>query len=308
MPRETDTFKTTFDVMDQYIQKCRDFMDDWLLFNQILSGYASTGINKPQYESQFLKVKSKLAREHGVLKDRLGPDFRFSQDVLDVVFSSTTLEAVYAQSEVALKKLQSNWHRAFISINETLGALEEKRRRAEAGERVTVGGITFHIRKSKPIPKRKIALGSAAVMGVATIAFTVYFMRAFLGFWAPAAGEGINVTENMTDEQKVQTLLAVMKEAVESEDIDRIMTAISDKYSDEGGRGKTETRVFLQGFKTAGQMKGLRYALDNSQVTIEGDTGIVRGIDLIAETGTTTIALAIAREGDKWMVTSIGGL
>ncbi|MFA6244237.1 MAG: hypothetical protein WC655_25060 [Candidatus Hydrogenedentales bacterium] len=308
MARETDTFKTTFDVMDQYIQKSKDFMDDWLMFNQLLCSYPSPGANKPQLESHFLKIKSKLAREHGVLKDRLGPDFRFSQDVLDVIFSSTTLESVYAQSEVAVKKLQSNWHRAFISINETLGALEEKRRRAEAGERVTVGNITFHIKKPRPIATRKLALASSAVMSLAMLVFTLYFMRAFLGFWAPAAGEGIVVTADMTDDQKIYVLLDVMKRAVESQNIDKIMTAISDGYSDASGRGKTETRVLMQGFKTAGQMDNVQFNLDNAQIAVDGDAALVENVILATPTGATTISLACAREGEKWMISSITGL
>ncbi|HNV20957.1 MAG TPA: hypothetical protein PKM22_04870, partial [Candidatus Hydrogenedentes bacterium] len=33
------------------------------------------------------------------------------------------------------------WHRAFISINETLGGLEDKRGRVLGGEKVFVGGL-----------------------------------------------------------------------------------------------------------------------------------------------------------------------
>ena len=54
---------------------CREFMNDWLLFNQILSAYPSPGVNKAQLENNFLKIKSKLAREHRVLKDMLAGDY-----------------------------------------------------------------------------------------------------------------------------------------------------------------------------------------------------------------------------------------
>jgi hypothetical protein len=55
---------------------------------------------------------------------------------MNIVAGSTNLESVYAQSEVAVKKLQAEWHRSFISINETLGAIEDKKARAEAGEKI----------------------------------------------------------------------------------------------------------------------------------------------------------------------------
>ena len=40
-----------------------------------------------------------------------------------------------------MKKLMTEWHRAFISINETLGGLEDKKARSEAGEKVFVGAL-----------------------------------------------------------------------------------------------------------------------------------------------------------------------
>jgi len=124
---------------ERSVQLTREFMNDWLLFNQILSAYPSPGVNKAQLENQFLKVKSKLAREHQVLKDTLGPDYKFDANVINIISSATNLESIYSQSEVAVKKLQNEWHRAFISINETLGSLEDKKQRAEAGEKITFG-------------------------------------------------------------------------------------------------------------------------------------------------------------------------
>jgi len=122
--------------LDRRVNMCREFMNDWLLFNQILSAYPSPGVNKAQLENQFLKIKSKLAREHNVLKELLGSDYKIDPNTMNIVSSATNLESVYSQSEVAVKKLQGEWHRSFISINETLGAIEDKKARAEAGEKV----------------------------------------------------------------------------------------------------------------------------------------------------------------------------
>ncbi len=124
------------ETMDRKVSMCREFMNDWLLFNQILSAYPSPGVNKAQLENQFLKIKSKLAREHNVLKDQLGSDYKIDSNTMGIVSGATNLETVYAQSEVAVKKLQGEWHRSFISINETLGAIEDKKARAEAGEKI----------------------------------------------------------------------------------------------------------------------------------------------------------------------------
>lgn len=127
------------EMVDRRVELCREFMNDWLLFNQILSSYPNPGVNKAQLENQFLKIKSKLARSHQVLKDTLQDDYKLDGNTMNIVSGATNLEAIYSQSEVAVKKLQTEWHRAFISINETLGSLEDKKRRAEAGEKIFVG-------------------------------------------------------------------------------------------------------------------------------------------------------------------------
>lgn len=122
--------------LERRVEMLREFMNDWLLFNQIMSAYPSPGVNKAQLENQFLKIKSKLAREHRVLQETLQSDYGLDGNTMNIVSGATNLEAIYTQSEVAVKKLQTEWHRAFISINETLGALEDKKARAEQGEKV----------------------------------------------------------------------------------------------------------------------------------------------------------------------------
>lgn len=124
------------DELQRRLDLCREFMNDWLLFNQVMSAYPKQDGNKAQLEVQFLKVKSKLAREHRVLKERLQADYNIDGNLMNIVAGASSLEGIYAQSETAVKKLQGEWHRAFISINETLGVLEDKRVRAEAGEKI----------------------------------------------------------------------------------------------------------------------------------------------------------------------------
>lgn len=145
MARVNKKQQKIIETLDRNVQMCREFMNDWLLFNQILSAYPSPGVNKAQLESQFLKIKSKLAREHQVLREALGADYKFDANLMNIVSSATNLETIYSQSEVAIKKLQNEWHRAFISINETLGIIEDKKARAEMGEKVFIGASAGEI-------------------------------------------------------------------------------------------------------------------------------------------------------------------
>ena len=63
------------DTLVRRVELCREFMNDWMLFNQILTRYPEPGINKAELETQFLKIKSKLARTHKVLKETLADDY-----------------------------------------------------------------------------------------------------------------------------------------------------------------------------------------------------------------------------------------
>ena len=159
------------EVLERNIHVTREFMNDWLLFNQILSAYPSPGVNKAQLENQFLKIKSKLAREHQVLKECLGGDYKFDPNTMNIVSNATNLETIYSQSEVAIKKLQNEWHRAFISINETLGSLEDKKNRAEGGEMVSAGNIQTAVvgggGMSEKTKKNLMVVGViAAILGI----------------------------------------------------------------------------------------------------------------------------------------------
>ena len=50
-------------------------------------------------------------------------DYKLDANSVNIVSGATNLESIYAQSGVAVKKLQGEWHRAVISIIETLGAV-----------------------------------------------------------------------------------------------------------------------------------------------------------------------------------------
>ncbi len=161
------------ELLDRSIQLTREFMNDWLLFNQILSAYPSPGVNKAQLENQFLKIKSKLAREHQVLRESLGIDYKFDANTMNIVSGATNLESIYSQSEVAIKKLQNEWHRAFISINESLGSLEDKKVRAEAGESVMVGSMIAMA------PKQGMTKGTRNALIVVAIIIAIIALMMF---------------------------------------------------------------------------------------------------------------------------------
>ncbi len=166
------------EILQKRVDLCREFLNDWLLFNQIINAYPSPGANKAQLENQFLKIKSKIARTHKVLKELLGEDYQIDSNLMNLVSAATSLEAIYSQSEVSIKKMQQEWHRAFISINETLGLIEDKKARAEAGEKVNIlipgeGGLVGGIGGGGLSENQKTLLIIGAVIAVLIIVYIV---------------------------------------------------------------------------------------------------------------------------------------
>lgn len=158
------------DELDRRVSMVREFMNDWLLFNQILSAYPAPGVNKAQLENQFLKIKSKLAREHNVLKEALMQDYKIDGNTMQIVAGATNLESIYSQSDIAVTKLQGEWHRSFISINETLGQVEDKKARADAGEKIHLGqpaqGQVATNSGMSDTAKRNMVIAIVAIAGI----------------------------------------------------------------------------------------------------------------------------------------------
>ena len=156
--------------LDRNLQLAKEFLNDWLLFNQILISYPNEDSDKAQLENQFLRIKSKLAREHQILKENLGQDYKIAGNTMNIISGATNLDSIFSQSEIAVKKLQGEWHRSFISINETLGGLEDKRNRILKGEKVLVGGMDMPIAKgggmSAKTRKTLIIIVVVVVVGV----------------------------------------------------------------------------------------------------------------------------------------------
>lgn len=175
------------EALERRVELTREFMNDWLLFNQILNAYPNPGVNKAQLENQFLKIKSKLARSHKVLRETLQDDYHIDGNTMNIISGATNLESIFSQSEVAVKKLQTEWHRAFITINETLGVIEDKKSRAENGEKIY---LSQGINQGGPPVGGGGGKGAQTailvVVGVAVLGAVLYFTGLYT-LWTDAA-------------------------------------------------------------------------------------------------------------------------
>lgn len=109
------------------INSTKEFIEMWKQFNKIYKeAMVKTSIT-PEEEEAFLETKSIVARKFQVLADSLSID-RFTVDrTYDVINQILSLKSISTLSEQTLKKIENDWHEAYISLNRLLGHLEVKR-------------------------------------------------------------------------------------------------------------------------------------------------------------------------------------
>ncbi len=110
------------------IQDIKEFMDMWVKFFDNVTSARKMENPAAKEEADFLAIKSSIARRHEIIKSTLPKeDNRLDPNTMNILSSAISLDGVRTASDMAFKKIENEWHRAYISINETLGALENRR-------------------------------------------------------------------------------------------------------------------------------------------------------------------------------------
>jgi len=156
--------------LEKNIELSRIFMDLWVKFYDLLVSARKQEQTDPKDEADFLAVKSELARRHKVLQRTLGEDYGLDANTMNIVSQAISLDSVRSSSEVAMKKLENEWHRAYISINETLGGLENKR---EELAKVTAVGAALQ-RFQKDVLGNKQVMALIIVIVVVVVIYLLY--------------------------------------------------------------------------------------------------------------------------------------
>lgn len=123
----------------------------WNKFHEFfLIGVKNQSIT-PDKENQFLELKSRIAMLHDSFMEALTDNHSVGQDVLNVVTRSITLKHLGKQSSADTKKMEIEWHEGYMLINDTIGALDEKRR-----ELANINETQFKAQKAAGVAKQKV--------------------------------------------------------------------------------------------------------------------------------------------------------
>lgn len=104
----------------------------------------------PEKEAQFLEIKSRIAMLHDSFMDALTHDANIGQEVLNIISRAITLKHLGKQSTADIKKMEIEWHESYLLLNETIGALEDKR-----SELAKINKTQFRASKSAAVARQK---------------------------------------------------------------------------------------------------------------------------------------------------------
>jgi hypothetical protein len=124
-------------LLDQRLEHCRQLLKLWQNFHLFLGECAKHDRQfSPQEEANFLKVKSQIAILYDSFFESLGEANRemiaTAQSIITVVENCILLRQVHRMSPAERKKMEIEWHEAYLLINATIGTLEEEQTKLAA--------------------------------------------------------------------------------------------------------------------------------------------------------------------------------
>lgn len=110
----------------------------------------------------------------------------------------------------------------------------------------------------------------------------------------------------MSDEDMIRNTINTMKTALETKDIDLLMTTFSDDFYHPEVGGKEEGREMLQMAVDAGYADDGHVSIDNMEITIKEDgTAVVYPIDLSGPPGSISVELVLRKEANGWLIIEV---
>lgn len=106
-----------------------------------------------------------------------------------------------------------------------------------------------------------------------------------------------------SDEELISNTLNTWKMGMETKDIEKLKTTISDEFNHYEWGNKDQMIGFLESTFNAGDLDGAKINLDAAQTKIEDETATVYPVELTAAFGSATIEFRLKKEADgQWRV------
>lgn len=130
--------------VEQLIIRMENYLECWKQFNTFMTMGRSKKFTQED-ENQFLEIKSVITQELELILSSIdcGPISR--DDVHGLIAGAPSIRYLSEMNENALRNVENNWHKLFISLQSLLGQLKVKQGQVES--KSLMGGL-FGSRKA----------------------------------------------------------------------------------------------------------------------------------------------------------------
>ncbi|MBN1867373.1 hypothetical protein JW916_08775 [Candidatus Sumerlaeota bacterium] len=161
------------------LESCQKLLHLWQRFHGYMREMSKGGNPTPEDEAEFLKLKSEVAILHDTFFDSIPSRGReetaTAQSVINVIERCILLRTIKKMSPAEVKRMEIEWHEAYLLINDTIGVLQDDvdklAKVSQFNHSVKVfqdKGVAF-VRHSVGSPKFQWAVGAAVVLAVMVI-------------------------------------------------------------------------------------------------------------------------------------------
>lgn len=137
--------------LDDLVTQLENYLECWKQINYFIN-MARTKKFSSEDENQFLEVKSVIAQELELILSSIETSSPSKEEVLTLVSNAPSVRYLSEMNDGALRGLENQWHKIFISFQSLLGQLKVQQRKLE-GES-TLGSL-FGSSNTTKISKKK---------------------------------------------------------------------------------------------------------------------------------------------------------
>lgn len=116
--------------LDELIHQMENYLECWKQFNQYLV-HARNKKFEAEDETQFLELKSVLTQELELILASVQTDNPSKDDILSLIAGTPSIRYVSDLNENAIRNLENQWHKIYISFQSLLGQLKVQQRQTE---------------------------------------------------------------------------------------------------------------------------------------------------------------------------------
>ncbi len=109
--------------IENRISVCRQYIKLWAQLFRFFADYNPERKVTADEEKRFFQVITALARKHFLFDELMSDTFSSGDKILEIIVDMSSLQKIVSMDEIAISKIELDWHTLFLEMNVALGRL-----------------------------------------------------------------------------------------------------------------------------------------------------------------------------------------